>query len=323
MIASRAIHTLRLPDGRPWTLGERTLVMGILNVTPDSFADGGRLRSIDAAVAKGLAMVEAGADLLDLGGESTRPGAAPVAADEELRRVIPVVRRLAAATAVPLSIDTTKAEVARAALAEGATIVNDVSGLQYDAALGSVVAESGAPLVVMHMRGTPASMYAEAVYGDVVAEVAAELAKATARAAAEGIPRGQIVLDPGLAADPQQVAEALRRHEGHAGALVLDHGVGRERRPMDHALDRGRVDAGRLEQPADAAEHALLGRARRRQLLHDVEPAVAPREHDVGEGPADVGPEYASLAHRPASRPVAAGFGPASAAPPFPLPEPA
>lgn len=198
MIASRAIHTLRLPDGRPWTLGERTLVMGILNVTPDSFADGGRLRSIDAAVAKGLAMVEAGADLLDLGGESTRPGAAPVAADEELRRVIPVVRRLAAATAVPLSIDTTKAEVARAALAEGATIVNDVSGLQYDAALGSVVAESGAPLVVMHMRGTPASMYAEAVYGDVVAEVAAELAKATARAAAEGIPRGQIVLDPGL-----------------------------------------------------------------------------------------------------------------------------
>src|SRR5689334_11099307 len=148
--------------------------MGVLNVTPDSFAETER-RDVDAAVAAALRMAEEGADIVDIGGESTRPGAEPVTAEEELARVLPVVRRLRGRLPVPLSIDTYKAEVARAALAEGAVIINDVSGLRYDPSLGQVAADSGAALVLMHTRGRSKTMYAEAEYGDLLGEVAAEL----------------------------------------------------------------------------------------------------------------------------------------------------
>jgi dihydropteroate synthase len=187
-----------LPSGRSLALGERTLVMGIINVTPDSFADGGLRADPVRAVDDGLRMVEDGADILDVGGESTRPGADPVPEAEELRRVLPVVERLAADGRALVSVDTYKAVVAREALARGAAIVNDVSALRYDAALGRVVADAGAVLVLMHNRGRSRQMYREAVYADVGAEIVRELGDAIARAESRGVSRERIVLDPGL-----------------------------------------------------------------------------------------------------------------------------
>jgi dihydropteroate synthase len=171
--------------------------MGILNVTPDSFAETERLDT-DAAVAAALRMAEQGADIIDIGGESTRPGADPVSADQELARVLPVVRALRGRLPVPLSIDTYKADVARAALAEGAVMINDVSGLRYDPSLARVAAESGAALVLMHTRGRSKNMYAEAEYGDLLADVAAELGESVACATAAGVNWQQIIVDPGL-----------------------------------------------------------------------------------------------------------------------------
>ena len=197
-MAARRTFTVPLPGRDPLHLGARTLVMGILNVTPDSFADGGRYRDIDDAVEAGVRLAEEGADLIDVGGESTRPGAAPLPEDEELRRAIPVVERLVQRVSVPISIDTYKARVAREAIAAGATIVNDVSGLQNDDALGEAVAATGAALVLMHTRGRSDDMYGRAAYGDVLDEVRAELRQAMARADAAGVARDAIVLDPGI-----------------------------------------------------------------------------------------------------------------------------
>jgi dihydropteroate synthase len=172
--------------------------MGILNVTPDSFADGGLYVDPGRAIEAGQAMVEAGADLLDIGGESTRPGAGEVQAGEELQRVLPVLRGLARQVAVPLSIDTWKAEVAQAALDAGASIVNDISGLQFDPELAGVVARSRAAVVLMHTRGRPAVMARHATYRDVVGEVAAELGVCLEAAERAGIPREAVILDPGI-----------------------------------------------------------------------------------------------------------------------------
>jgi dihydropteroate synthase len=194
----RRHYSVPLPAGRTLELGARTLVMGILNITPDSFADGGLHLDPDRAVAAGLHMVADGADILDIGGESTRPGADPVGADEEMRRVLPVIERLAAETPAAISIDTYKARVAREAIARGATIVNDVSGLQYEPELASVVAETGAALVLMHTRGRSREMYEHAVYADVLAEVSRELEDAMSRAGTRGVRREAIILDPGF-----------------------------------------------------------------------------------------------------------------------------
>jgi dihydropteroate synthase len=172
--------------------------MGILNITPDSFADGGVHFDAGAAVEAGVRMEADGADILDVGGESTRPGADPLPEDEELGRVIPVIRGLAARVRIPISIDTYKAAVARAAVASGATIVNDISGLLYEPALGRVAAETGAALVLMHTRGRSSGMYDLASYQDAPGEVAAELAQAIARAESAGVRRESIVIDPGL-----------------------------------------------------------------------------------------------------------------------------
>lgn len=198
MISVRRLFSVPLPNGRCLNLGERTFVMGILNVTPDSFSDGGLRLDPEVAVADGLRMIEGGADLLDIGGESTRPGAEPVDAAEELRRVLPVIERLRDRTPVPLSIDTYKAEVADRALAAGADIVNDISGLAYEPELGRVAAAHQAALVLMHTRGRSADMYTFAVYEDVVGEVTAELAQAVGRAAAAGVDSERIILDPGV-----------------------------------------------------------------------------------------------------------------------------
>ena len=170
--------------------------MGIVNVTPDSFSDGGRLLDPDAAAAAARQMVAAGAALVDVGGESTRPGAEPVSLDEELRRVVPVLERLAGG--VPLSIDTAKAEVARRALELGAELVNDVTALRGDPELASVVADSDAYLCLMHMQGEPGTMQLEPRYDDVAAEVAAFLEARLEVAVEAGIPEERICLDPGI-----------------------------------------------------------------------------------------------------------------------------
>jgi dihydropteroate synthase len=189
---------MRMQIGARLFEGPGPFLMGVVNVTPDSFSDGGRFLDPDAAVAQALRLAAEGADLLDVGGESTRPGAATVPADEEIRRVVPVIERLRALRfPLPLSVDTAKGAVARAALAAGADLVNDVSALG-DPDLARAVAAAGAPVVLMHMRGTPADMQAHATYRDVAAEVAAELEGALARAAAAGIPRERTILDPGI-----------------------------------------------------------------------------------------------------------------------------
>ena len=206
-------------------LGSRTLVMGILNITPDSFADGGLHFDAGRAVEAGVQMVADGADIIDIGGESTRPGATPLPEAEELRRVLPVIERLVSSVAVPISIDTYKASVARAAVAAGASIVNDISGLQYDSALGSVAAETGAALILMHTRGRSSGMYDRATYADVSREVAAELAAAMQRAAEAGVPVESLILDPGIgfAKKAEHSVEVLARLDTvlHLGRPIL------------------------------------------------------------------------------------------------------
>lgn len=179
-------------------LQRRTAVMGILNVTPDSFYDGGRRANADKALSDALAMVEAGANIIDIGGESTRPGASPVSLDDELGRVLPVIRGLRRVTNLPISIDTYKAQVARAALAEGADIVNDISALRFDPDMVSLVAAENVPIVLMHMKGTPRTMQLEAHYSDVVAEVRDFLARRIGFAAERGVKREKIIVDPGI-----------------------------------------------------------------------------------------------------------------------------
>jgi dihydropteroate synthase len=183
---------------RRFDLGRRPLVMGIVNVTPDSFSDGGNFDDPSAAIDHGLKLAAEGADLLDVGGESTRPGSGPVPPDEELRRVVPVVAELAKRTAVPISVDTSKAEVARRSLEAGARIVNDVTGLRGDPAMLAVVADARAGVVVMHMQGTPATMQANPQYADVVADVAAFFEERLCALAAAGIDPAAVCLDPGI-----------------------------------------------------------------------------------------------------------------------------
>jgi dihydropteroate synthase len=179
-------------------LAGRPLLLGILNVTPDSFSDGGLYFDPEAAVAHAVQLVEEGADILDIGAESTRPGAVPVEATEELRRLIPVVRAIAKAVAVPISIDTSKASVAKAAMDEGAVIVNDVTGLRGDPAMVDLIAQTGAGIVLMHMQGSPQTMQQAPEYQDVVEDVAVFLSERTQYAIERGVAQSQIILDPGI-----------------------------------------------------------------------------------------------------------------------------
>lgn len=194
-------------------LGERTLVMGVVNVTPDSFSDGGRLFDPASAIEAGVRMAEEGADLIDVGGESTRPGAEPLDEEEERHRVLPVIEGLAGRVRIPVSVDTYKASTAAAALQAGASLVNDISGLRYEPALADVVASRGAPIVLMHTRGRSRQMYEQASYHDVIAEVLDELRESMAFATAAGITAECIILDPGLgfAKDAAHSYEVLAR----------------------------------------------------------------------------------------------------------------
>jgi dihydropteroate synthase len=184
--------------GRDFDLSRRGMVMGILNTTPDSFSDGGSFLDPQAAVEHGLRLAAEGADILDIGGESTRPGAEPVSAEEELRRTLPVVRALREKTNGLLSIDTSKSTVAHAALEAGADIINDVTGLRGDPAMAALAAESRAGVVVMHMQGEPRTMQASPQYADVVSEVGEFFRHSLGRAIASGIDPMSIALDPGI-----------------------------------------------------------------------------------------------------------------------------
>ena len=195
-IAARLSFTVPLAHGRSLEMGGRTLVMGIVNVTPDSFAGG--VMDPGQAVALALQMEQDGADIIDIGGESTRPGAEQVSEAQELARVIPVIEQLRGRLSVPVSIDTYKARVAAESVAAGACIVNDISGLGYDPSLGGVVAGTGAGLVLMHTRGRSREMYRDASYADVTADVMAELAQSMAQAVGAGVGRERIILDPGI-----------------------------------------------------------------------------------------------------------------------------
>jgi dihydropteroate synthase len=201
--------------GRHFDLGPRTWLMGVVNVTPDSFSDGGLYLETDKAVARGLELAFEGADIIDVGGESTRPGSRPTPEDEELERVVPVVRALRKKTEALLSVDTTKAAVARAALDAGADIVNDTSALRADPAMTALVARSGAGLILMHMQGTPLTMQEAPRYDDLIGEIGAFLAERMRAAVAAGIPAERLIVDPGIGFGKtyEHNLELLRRQE--------------------------------------------------------------------------------------------------------------
>ncbi|MCA9551681.1 MAG: dihydropteroate synthase [Myxococcales bacterium] len=234
-------------------LGRRTLVMGILNVTPDSFSDGGRYGDVDAAVEAALTMLAQGADVVDIGGESTRPGSDPVSLEEELRRVIPVVEALAELGIQGLSVDTTKAEVARRAVAAGAGLVNDVSALTFDPEMADAVAALGVPLVLSHTRARPKTMQqGELTYeGGVLAAVIRELEASIAKAVAAGLPEAQLIVDPGIGfgKDLDQNLALIRGLDQLKAALRRPVLIGTSRKSFLGAL---------TGQPAEARDAATL-----------------------------------------------------------------
>jgi dihydropteroate synthase len=271
-VAPSAPHDLRVAD-RVLPTATRCLVMGVVNVTPDSFSDGGRYLDRGAAVAHGLALAAEGADLLDVGGESTRPGAGEVAEAVELERVLPVIEQLAGAAGVPVSVDTRKAAVVAAALAAGATLVNDVSAGRHDPDLLGVAAEAKVPLVLMHMLGTPATMQDAPRYDDVVAEVEAFLAERCQAAEAAGVDHDALVVDPGIGfgkrdRDNYALLDGLARFTrlGHP-VLVGTSRKGFIGRALDAPVDQ------RLEGTAATVVWAVE-RGARIVRVHDVAPLV-------------------------------------------------
>jgi len=185
-------------NGHRLEFGEKTRIMGILNVTPDSFSDGGKFFTVDHAVAQGEKLVADGADILDIGGESTRPFSDSVSVEEELKRVIPVIEKLAPRIQVPISIDTTKAVVARQAIEAGACLINDVGALRLDPDMADLAAETGVPVVLMHMLGTPRTMQAAPTYTDLMGEIREFLKNAITRAVRHGVSASKIIIDPGI-----------------------------------------------------------------------------------------------------------------------------
>ncbi len=248
---------------------DRPRVMGVLNVTPDSFSDGGDFLDTDAAIAAGLAMAAAGADIVDIGGESTRPSAHQTPQEVEEARIVPVIRTLAAA-GVHVSVDTRHAATMAAALDAGAAIVNDVYALGYDPAAAALVAERGCPVVLMHMRGTPADMYAQAHYADVAGEVARELGRRISMAEEAGLARDKIAIDPGIgfAKTAEQSVEMLRRL-GELGVLGLPVVVGVSRKSFIGAVTGEREPRRRLPGSL-AAGLAALSRGASILRVHDV-----------------------------------------------------
>jgi len=245
------------------SLGPRCLVMGVINVTPDSFGDALHITDPSHAIDVALRMEADGADLIDVGGESTRPGADAVLPDEELARVLPVLRGLAGRIKIPISIDTSKPAVARAAIEAGAAIVNDVSGLRYDPALARVVAPTGAALILMHTRGRSKDMYAEAVYKDLIGEVARELGASVAAAEEAGVARERVIVDPGIGFAKQAAHSygVLARLPELAALVDRPILVGPSRKSFMREAAGGRPAAERDWATAAAVTAAVLGGA--------------------------------------------------------------
>ena len=261
-------------SGRTLRLGGRSLVQGILNVTPDSFHDGGRWATPRRAVARALQMEEEGADVIDVGGESTRPGSLPVSAEAELRRVLPVIEALRGKLRIPISIDTTKAQVAQRALLAGARIVNDVSGLTFDPAMGGIAAEHRAGLILSHLRGQPRTMMRRPRYRHLVPEVVSFLQESVRAACAAGVAPESILVDPGLGFGKTATHNLLLLHYLKAlhstGRPIL---VGASRKSFLRRI-LGEGDDRRLQGSlAAAAVAAMKGAAVLR--VHDVAPTVA------------------------------------------------
>ena len=196
-ISERKQYTMKL-GGKTLELGRRPLIMGILNVTTDSFSDGGRFADYDRALARAFELISEGADILDIGGESTRPGSDPVPLAVEIERVTPIIRAVRERSDIAISIDTTKSEVALQALSAGADIINDISSLRFDPGMARVAAESGAPLILMHMLGTPRTMQINPVYESVISAIIEFLEERMRFAAGNGVERSQIIIDPGI-----------------------------------------------------------------------------------------------------------------------------
>jgi dihydropteroate synthase len=270
--AVRRAFEWRLP-GRTLDLGRRTLVMGVLNVTPDSFSDGGAFADPARAVAHALALEAAGADIIDVGGESSRPGSDPVAPEEETRRVVPVVRELAGLLRVPISIDTTRASTAHAAIEAGASIVNDISALRFDPEIAGVAARAGAGLVLMHMRGDPKTMQTLAPSADILEEVEGQLLEAMTVAEEHGVPFESIVLDPGIGFGKtvDQNVELIARL-GRLARLDRPVLVGTSRKSFLGKLT-GRDTAERLPATVASVAAAVL-RGAHIVRVHDVAEAV-------------------------------------------------
>jgi dihydropteroate synthase len=250
------------------------LIMGVVNVTPDSFSDGGLFLDADAAVEHGLRLVEEGAHILDIGGESTRPGAEPVTEDEERQRVLPVVERLAQEAGARLSIDTTKLAVARAALDAGATLVNDVSAFRFDPGMAALVAETGAGCCLMHMLGEPRTMQQDPRYDDVVSDVKAFLEERLAFAVSEGIDEERVWLDPGIGFGKtvEHNLELLRRLD-EIVAIGRPVVVGTSRKSFLGKIAGGRDEDQRL--PGTIATNVLaLERGASVFRVHDVAPVA-------------------------------------------------
>jgi len=255
-------HLLFRTSRREIVIGERTLIMGIINATPDSFSDGGRYASPQKAIEEGMRMAEEVADILDIGGESTRPGSDAVSAEEELRRVLPVILGLAAKVAIPLSIDTMKAEVAEEALKAGVEIVNDVSSLKYDSKMASAIAASGAGLVLMHMRGMPKVMQqGDLTYPSLIDDIAGFLEERLAAARLAGIDFTQMAVDPGIGfgknADDNM---RLIRHLGEFNRLGRPILVGVSRKAFIGKVTGG-LPAERIAGTAAAVTMSILGGA--------------------------------------------------------------
>jgi len=258
--------------GRVVADGARPRVMGIINATPDSFSDGGLATSLDEALARAEALIAEGADLLDIGGESSRPGAEPVPVAEELRRVLPIIEGLAGRVTVPISVDTTKPEVALMAIEAGAAIVNDIRALD-DPAMLDAVAGSDAGVVLMHMLGTPRTMQADPRYGDVVAEVLEALAARVERAGRAGIARERIAIDPGIGfGKTVEHNLSLLRNLGRFASLGCAVLVGVSRKRFLGTLT-GRDLAGRATASA-VASLAAIARGADVVRVHDVGPTV-------------------------------------------------
>jgi dihydropteroate synthase len=261
-------------------LDSRVRVMGVLNVTPDSFSDGGKYDDVERAVARALEIEAEGADILDIGGESTRPGSRPVSAEEELDRVAPVIVALQSRLRIPISIDTTKSEVARAAVEAGAEIINDISGLRFDPALADVAAETGAALVLMHSRGTPETMQHLSPVSDIFDEVINELRRAIGQAQRRGVEREKIIIDPGVGfgKTPDQNLQLINGLDRLVSEFDLPVLLGTSRKSfIKRTLDRVMGAGGRndeRERIVGTAVSVVIGIERGARIV---------RVHDVGE----------------------------------------